>query len=74
MEKKDLYKSMCEELFGGKLEVTMEPDYSERSDVRRQKDCLYGMLQIVIKRISTIEEMLQKMEDYYRIKQHISVI
>ena len=44
METHDLNKSMCEELFGGELEVTVEPDYNQRSDARRQKDCLYCYL------------------------------
>ena len=44
METHDLNKSMCEVLFGGELEVTVEPDYNQRSDARRQKDCLYCYL------------------------------
>ena len=40
MERKDLNKSMCEEMFQEELEVTVESDYSQRSDARRQKDCL----------------------------------
>ena len=58
MEKNDLNKSMCEELFGGKLEVTVVPDCYKKSDARRQKNCLYGTLQNAVQRISTIEEMV----------------
>ena len=68
MEENDLNKSMCEELFGGKLEVTVVPDCYEKSDARRQKNCLYGTLQNAMKRISTIEEMVQKMEEFCRLK------
>ena len=68
MEKNDLNKSMCEELFGGNLEVTVVPDCCEKSDAKRQKNCLYGMLQIVMKRISTIEKMVQQMDEFCRIK------
>ena len=39
---------MCEELFGGKLEVTVVPDCFEQSDASWQKNCLYGMLQIAM--------------------------
>ena len=59
---------MCEELFRGKLEVRVLPDYSQRSDARRQNDCLYGTLQMQMKRISKIEEMIQKMDKFCRIK------
>ena len=67
LEKNDLNKSMCEELFGGKLEVTVVPDCFEKSDTRQQKNCLYGTLQIAMKCISTIEEMVQKMDKICRI-------
>ena len=55
MEKNDLNKSMCKELFGEELEVTVVPDCFEKSDARRQKNYLCGTLQIAMKRISTIE-------------------
>ena len=45
----------------------MVSDYYEKSDTRRQKNCLYGTLQIAMKRISTIEEMVQKMDEFYMI-------
>ena len=64
MEKNDLNKSMCEELFDGKLEVTVVSDCFEKSDARWQKNYLYGRLQIAMKRISTIEEMVQKMDEF----------
>ena len=59
LQKNDLIKSMCEELFGGKLELTVVPDCFEKSDTRQQKNFLYGTLQIAMKRISTIEEMVR---------------
>ena len=68
MEKNDLNKSMCEELFGGNLEVTLVPDCSEKSEARQQKYCLYGSLQIAMNRISTVEEMVQKMDEFCGIK------
>ena len=55
MEKNDLNKSMCGELFGGKSEVIVVPDCFEKYDARRQKNCLHGTLQIAMERISTIE-------------------
>ena len=55
MEKNDLNKSMCEELLGRKLEVTVVPDCYEKFDARRQKNCLHGTLQNAMKRIFTIE-------------------
>ena len=72
MERNYFNKRTCRELFGGKLELAAEPDYSERCDARRQKDCLHGMLQIVIKRISAIEEIVQKMDEFCRIKRTCS--
>ena len=72
MKKNDLNKSMCEELFGEKLEVQVVPDYYEKFDARRQKNCLYGTLQNAMKRISTIEEMVQKMDEFCRMKKKSS--
>ena len=71
MEKNDLNKSMCKELFRGKLEVTVVPDCYEKSDARRQKNCPYGTFQKAMKRISTIEEMVQNMDEFCRIKKHV---
>ena len=67
-EKHDLNKSKCEELFEGKLEVTVVPDCFEKSDARRQNNCQYGTLQIAMKCISTIDKMVQKMDGFFRIK------
>ena len=71
MEKNNLNKSMCEELFRGKLEVTVVPDCFEKSDARRKKNCLYGTLQMAIKHISVIKEMVQKMDEFCRIKKNM---
>ena len=51
--------------------MTVEPDSFEKSDARQQKNCLYGTLQIAMKRISTIEEMVQKMDEFCRIKKNM---
>ena len=72
MERYDLNKSMCEEFFGGELEVTVEPDYNQRSDARRQKECLYRTLQRQTKRISRIKEMVLKMDEFCRINKTCS--
>ena len=73
MEKNDLNKSMCEESFGGNSEVTVVPDCYEKSDARQQKNCLYGTLQNAMNRISTMEKMIQKMDEFCRIKKkHVS--
>ena len=37
MERNDLNRSMCEELFGGKMEETAVSDYFKKSDARPQK-------------------------------------
>ena len=71
MEQNDLNKSICKESFGGKLEVTVVPDCFGKSDARRQKNCPYGTLQIAMKRISTNEEMVQKMDEFCRIKKNM---
>ena len=72
MERNDSNKSMCEELFGGKLEVTVEPVYSKRSNARREKDCLYRTLQIAMKRVPTTTEMILKMDQLCRMeKKHV---
>ena len=71
MERNNLNKSMCEKFFGGKLEVSVVPNCFAKSDARWQKDCLYETLQIAMKRISTIEEMVQKMDEFCRIKKHV---
>ena len=40
IEKNDVNKSMCEELFERKLAITVVPDCFEKSDARRQNsDC-----------------------------------
>ena len=70
MEKNDLNKRMCEELFGGKMEVTVMPHCYEKSDARRQKNCLYWILQNAMKSISTIEEMVQKVDEFCRMKRN----
>ena len=72
MEKNDLNQSMCEELFGGKLEVTVVCDCFEKSEAKWQKNSLYGTHQIKMKRISTIEEMVQKMDEFCRMKKTCS--
>ena len=71
MEENDLNKSMCEGLFGGKLEVIVVSACYEKSEARRQKNCLYGTLQNAMKRISTIEEMVQKMDEFCRINKNM---
>ena len=63
---------MCKELFEGKLEVTVVPHCFKKSDSRRQKNCLCGMLQTAMKRVSTIVEMVQKMDEFCRIKKTYS--
>ena len=63
---------MCEELFGGKLKVTVAPDCFEKSEARWQKNCLYRTLHIAMQRIFTIEEMVQKMDEFRRIKKTCS--
>ena len=67
MKKHNLNRSMCEELFIGKLEVTVVPDCFEKSDARRQKNCLYGTLQKLNALASVIQLKtmpLIKMERY----------
>ena len=71
MEENDLNKSIGEELFRRKLEVTVVPDCFEKSGARRQKACLYGTFLIAMKRNSTIEEMVQKMNEFGRIKKNM---
>ena len=65
---------MSEELFEGKLEVTVVPICYKKSDARWQKNCLYGTLQNAMKRISTIEEMVQKMDEFCRIKKNMFLL
>ena len=59
---------LIQKLFGGKLEVTVVPDCFEKSDARRHKNWLCETFQIAMKCISTIEEMVQNMDDFCRIK------
>ena len=73
MERNDLNKIMCEELFEENLEVTVLPDCFKKSDARRQKNCPYGVLQIKMKHISSIDEMVQKIDEFCRIKRHVSL-
>ena len=72
MEKNDLNKSMCEELFGEKSEVTVVSNCFEKSDARWQKNCRYGTLQITMKRICIIEAMVHKMDEFCRMKKTCS--
>ena len=46
MERNDLNKSMCKELFGGKLKVTVIPDCFEKSDARRKKTAFTGRFRL----------------------------
>ena len=50
------------------MAIIVVPDCFQESDARRQKDYLYGTLQIEIKCISTIAEIAQKMDECRRIK------
>ena len=63
---------MCKELFGGELKVTVKSDYSQRSDARRQRDCLHGTLQSSMERISRIKAMVGNMDAFCRIKRTFS--
>ena len=45
-------------MFGGELEVPVEPDYSRRSKARRQTGGLYGMLQRQVEYLFRIVEMV----------------
>ena len=71
MERNDLNKSICEELFGGKLEVAAESDYSQRSNARQQKDCLYGTFQMQMKLTSRVEEIVQNIHEFCKIKRNM---
>ena len=53
------------------LNETVEPDYSLNADARRIKNFLYGTLHMQMKRISRIEEMVQNIDEFCRIKKHV---
>ena len=63
MEKNDSNKSMCEELYGGKLEVTVVPNCFEKSDTRRQKNGLYMFLPIREGIAEVLHKLKQLCED-----------
>ena len=71
MVKNNLNKNICEELFVEKIKVTVVPDCFEKSDARRQKNCLYRTLQIAMKRISTKNKMVQKNDKFWRVKKNM---
>ena len=72
MKRKDLNKSMCEELIGKEFKITVKPDYSQRSDAGRQRDCLYGTLQSSMERLSRIKAIVGEMDTSCRTKKTCS--
>ena len=74
MEFKNLNKSVCEELFGGELDVTEEtpdPFETDKSQVRQYRNWLHQRNEQQLEILSKVESALEKMENFSRSKKNM---
>ena len=74
MEFKNLNKSVCEELFGGELDVTEEtpgPFELDKSQVRQYRNWLHQRSEQQLEILSKVESALEKMENFSRSKKNM---
>ena len=78
MEFQKLNKSMCEEMFRGKLDVTEEtpdPFESDKSQVKQYRDWLHVRNEKQLEILKKVESALEKMKSFSRTKKnmHLSI-
>ena len=74
MEFENLNKSVCEELFGGELDVTektLDPFESDKSKVRQYRDWLHERNEKQLEMLQNVDSALEKMENFARTKKNM---
>ena len=74
MEMKNLNKTICEELFGGELDVTEETVdafETDKSQVRQYRNWLHERNKNQLEILKKVESALEKMESYSRTKENM---
>ena len=74
MEHFNLNKTMCEEIFGGELDVTEETPYpfeTDKSQVRQYRNWLHQRNEQQLEILSKVESALEKMENFSRSKKNM---
>ena len=73
MELQKLNKSMCEELFGGELDVTEKPgeDIPEKSQSRQYRDWLHQLNEKDLCSLKKKMDTLKKMEKFCKTKKNM---
>ena len=74
MEFKNLNKTMCEEKFGGKLDVaeeTVDAFETDKSQVRQYRDWLHERNDKHLEILRKVESALEKMENFSRTKKNM---
>ena len=74
MEISDLNKSLCEELFGGEMDVTEKaPDFiqGEDSQVKQYRAWLYERNRKELENLRKVEVALEKMNSFSRTKKNM---
>ena len=70
MEFKNLNKTMCDEMFGGELDVaeeTVDPFETDKSQVWQYQDWLHERNKKQLEIPRNVESALEKMENFFRI-------
>ena len=71
MENYNLNETMCEELFGGELDMTEEtpdPFETDKSQIRQYRDWLHERNEKWLEILKKVESALEKMESLSRTK------
>ena len=77
MEFKNLNKSVCEELFGGELDVTektLDPFESDKSQVRQYQDWPHERNEKQLELLQKVDSVLEKMENFARTKKNMHLL
>ena len=74
MENLNLNKTMCEEVFGGELDVTEEtpdPFETDKSQVRQYRDWLHERDEKQLELLQKVESALERMENFSKTKKNM---
>ena len=74
MEISNLNKTVCEELFGGDLDVTEktpDPFESDKSQVQQYRDCLHDKNERQLEILQKVETALENMDSFSRTKKNM---
>ena len=66
IEKQNLSSSMCEELFGGELDVVEVPDDCNKSQARQHRNWLHQLNERDWCSLQKVMDTLKRMEDFFR--------